>query len=169
MPRRQRRPALRNLTQAIGACLLLVLIYFLAPVEPGASPAQVVVRAALAAAGIAAVALVIGRLVVRLVRDRPGARPASLVVALFGGLVLFALVDYVVAVSSPDQFVGLATKVDALYFAVSTLATVGFGDVAASGQVARAVVTVQQLFNLAIIATGGTVLVNRLVAARPPR
>lgn len=169
MSRRRRHPALRNLVRALSACSLLIVIYFLVPVEPGTSPAQVAVRSVLAAAGIGALALVIGRLVVRLVRDRPGTEPASLLVALFGALVLFSFVDYLIAVSGPGQFVGLETKIDAFYFAVSTLATVGFGDVTASGQVARVVVTVQQLFNLAIIATGGTVLANRLMVARPAR
>lgn len=162
----RRHPAAPYLVRALAACGLLVAIYYLAPVEPDTSGSQLVVRAVLAAAAAAVLAVLIGRLVVRMVQDRPGTRPASLLVALFGGLVLFAFIDYLIAVSGPGQFAGLRTKTDALYFAVSTLATVGYGDVSARGQLARGLVTVQVLFNLAVLATGGTVLVNRLTARR---
>jgi hypothetical protein len=161
--------ARRSLARAVGVCGLLVGIYYLAPVEPDASGTQLVARTILAVAATAVLVLLIGRLVVRTVQVQPGTRPASLLVALFGGVVLFAFIDYLIAVSRPGQFVDLRTKTDAFYFAVATLATVGYGDVYASGQLARTVVTGQQLFNLAVLATGGTVLVNRLLARRPPR
>jgi voltage-gated potassium channel len=51
----------------------------------------------------------------------------------------------------PGQFVDLHTKTDAVYFSVSTLATVGFGDVHPSGELARAAVTIQILFNLVFL------------------
>jgi len=164
-----RRPgAGRSAVQAVGACVLLLTIYFLAPLEPDASGGQLLVRAVLAGGAAAVLAVVIGQLVRRIAQGRPGTRPASLLVALFGGVVLFAAVDYLIARSDPGQFVDLRTKIDALYFAVTTLATVGFGDISASGQLARAVVTVQQLFNLAVLATGGKVLLGRLTTRPPP-
>ena len=52
------------------------------------------------------------------------------------GLMFFALIDLVIARTGSSEFVGLETKTDALYFALTTLATVGFGDVHAEGQVA---------------------------------
>jgi voltage-gated potassium channel len=42
---------------------------------------------------------------------------------------------------------------DALYFSISTLATVGFGDVHAAGQLARGAVAVQIVFNLVFVGT----------------
>jgi hypothetical protein len=175
MPAASERTARSYLLRAVGACGLLVAIFYLAPVEPDSTGAQLAVRAGLAVAAAVALALLIGRLVVRVVRNEPDVRLASLVVALFGGVVLFAFVDYMIAVSNPGQFHDLHTKTDALYFAVTTLATVGYGDVHATGQLARAVVTGQLLFNLAVLATGGTVLVGRLTAGQrrsggePPR
>jgi voltage-gated potassium channel len=77
----------------------------------------------------------------------------------------FALVDYVIAVSRSDQFVGLRTKTDGLYFALSTLTTVGYGDIHAAGQVARAVVMAQLVFNVVVIATVASVL-SRQIGAR---
>ena len=64
-----------------------------------------------------------------------------LVVALVAGLLAFALADYVVAGSRPGQFVRPAHPVDALYFALTTLTTIGYGDVHAQGQIARVVVS----------------------------
>jgi voltage-gated potassium channel len=160
------RTARSYLLRALGACGLLVVIFYLAPVEPDVGGGQLVVRALLAAAAAVTLALLIGRMVVRVIRNEPEVRLAGLLVALFAGLVLFAFVDFMIAVSTPGQFQELETKTDALYFAVATLATVGFGDVHATGQLARAVVTGQMLFNLAVLATGGTVLVGRITAGR---
>jgi hypothetical protein len=156
-----RRQGHAQLLRAVGACVLLVAIYYLAPVEPDADGTRRVVRWAFAVAMAVVLALLTTRLVLQTVREEPGARPANLVVALFAGVVLFAFVDYLIAVGAPGQFTELHTKTDALYFAMTTLDTVGYGDVAASGQFARVVVIVQLLFNLTVIATGGAVLVNR--------
>ena len=162
----------RHALRAALACGLLLAVYYLVPVEPDVTGVRAWVRGIAAAAGVVLVAVLVARLVVRLLRDESGTVAPSLVVALFGGVVVFAFVDYLLAVGYPGQFAGLQTKTDALYFAVTTLATVGFGDVHAAGQTARAVVTVQQLYNLAVIATGVTVLVNRLTSHlrdAPPR
>jgi hypothetical protein len=160
------RSARAYLLRALGACGLLVAIFYLAPVEPGATGGQLAVRSAIAAVAAALLALLIWRMVARVIRNEPEVRLAGLLVALFCGLVLFAFVDFAIAVSSPGQFYDLETKTDALYFAVATLATVGYGDVHATGQLARAVVIGQMLFNLAVIATGGTVLVGRITGGR---
>jgi voltage-gated potassium channel len=58
----------------------------------------------------------------------------------------------------PGQFVDLHTKTDALYFNISTIATVGFGDVHAAGQLARAAVTVQIVFNLVFLGAAVTMI-----------
>lgn len=152
--------------RALLACALLVALYYLIPVEPGVGATARVARTAGAVLAVLAVAVLITRMVRRLLREEPGSRPANLLVALFGGLVLFAYLDYQIATSLPGEFAGLNTKTDGLYFAVVTLTTVGYGDVHATGQLARALVIVQQLFNVGVLATGGAVLVNRLTAGR---
>ncbi len=65
-----------------------------------------------------------------------------------------------------DQFEGLDTRIDALYFTVTTLSTVGYGDVHATGQLARALVTVQILFDLSLLAVSVKLLLG---AARQGR
>jgi voltage-gated potassium channel len=161
-PAPSRRTARRHRLRALVICVLLLVVYYLAPVEPEVEGVRVVLRAIAAIAALVLVSAQIARLVVRLVRNEPGAAAPSLAVALLGGVVLFAFLDFMVAVSEPGQFTDLRTKTDALYFAVTTLATVGYGDVHATGQLARALVTVQQVYNLAVITTGATVLVRSL-------
>ena len=56
----------------------------------------------------------------------------------------------------------LRTKTDALYFTVTTLATVGFGDVHPTGQVARAIVTAQIVFNLVFLGSLARLLTGQL-------
>ncbi|MFC8615966.1 potassium channel family protein [Micromonospora purpureochromogenes] len=164
----------RELRRAVGACLLLVLAYFLVPVAPDPNG----LRLALRSAGTLLLVLIVSLLVTGQVRRQlPGRAPTGdqgiralirLGVALVAGVLTFALADYVVAWSSPEQFAGLETRVDALYFALATLTTVGYGDVSAQGQVARAVVCVQMVFSIGVVATGASVLVKQLTGRLRP-
>jgi voltage-gated potassium channel len=157
-------------------CVLIVGLYYLVPVEPGVSNVQLALRVI----GTVVVGLLITWLIVRQVSrqlaDPEEASLVGLLTALMGGVAFFALADYTTAVSDPGQFVDLETKTDALYFALATLTTVGYGDVHAAGQVARAVVAVQLVFNVVVIATGASVLARQIGArargrrsSEPPR
>ncbi len=108
--------------------------------------------------------LVTGQVRRQLVAGRSGeARSLThLAVILVAGLLAFALADYVVARAAPAQFADLRTRIDALYFAVTTLTTVGYGDVHAQGQLARVLVTVQMVFSIGVIATGVSLVVKQL-------
>jgi voltage-gated potassium channel len=64
----------------------------------------------------------------------------------------------VIARTGSSEFVGLETKTDALYFALTTLATVGFGDVHAEGQVARLLLIAQIIFNIVALTRAAHVL-----------
>jgi voltage-gated potassium channel len=57
-------------------------------------------------------------------------------------------------------FEGLDTKIDALYFTVTTMSTVGYGDVHAVGQGARLLVTMQILLDLSLLAVSLRVIVG---------
>jgi voltage-gated potassium channel len=95
-------------------------------------------------------------------------RIGHLVAVVLWAIALFVLV-YARLAGIPGEFEGLATRLDAFYFTFTTLATVGFGDVHASGQAARLVVTVQIVFNLVVLALAAQVLVTALRRhARPP-
>jgi voltage-gated potassium channel len=83
----------------------------------------------------------------------------ALVVLLTMLLVGFAALYYAMD-RLHGQFSGLDTRLDSLYFTVTTLSTVGFGDIVAVGQKARFAVTVQMLFDLAYVGIAARVLIT---------
>jgi len=85
----------------------------------------------------------------------------SLIIALFLLVIAFSLVYLRIA----DEFDGLTTKTDSLYFTMTTLATVGYGDIHPVSQNARAIVTVQMALDLIYVATAATI-VTRLMRDR---
>ena len=85
----------------------------------------------------------------------------TLVLLIFLSLVIFATA-YLALAKQPGEFVGLRTRLDALYFTVITVSTVGYGDVTPSGQTARALVIVQIGYNLVFLATAASALSTRL-------
>jgi hypothetical protein len=157
-----RHPARALVIRPIVTSVLVIGAYYLVPVEPGVDGLQMTLRTA----GTVVTGIAITWLIVRQVRHQLAepdrASLISLLAALVGGVAFFALADYITAVSGPEQFVGLRTKTDALYFTLATLTTVGYGDVHAEGQIARGVVTVQLLFNLLVLATGASVLTRHV-------
>ena len=79
------------------------------------------------------------------------ARLRGLLVAVYIAVLFFSTVFYLLERSQPGQFAELETRVDAVYFALTVLSTVGFGDVHAVGQTARVLVSAQIVFNLLVI------------------
>ncbi|WP_262284375.1 potassium channel family protein [Micromonospora sp. MA102] len=166
----------RERRRAAAAVALLLLAYFVVPVEPDPNG----LRLALRSAGTLTLVLVVAFLVTGQVRRQLAAAPPTgdaeiralirLTVALIAGLLVFALADYVVANSRPAEFSGLRTRIDALYFALATLTTVGYGDVNAEGQIARVVVCAQMVFSIGVIATGASMVVRQMTQRpRPTR
>ncbi len=66
-------------------------------------------------------------------------------------LTIFAATYYVLG-SHKAEFAGLETRLDALYFTVVTMATVGYGDITPAGQTARLVVVLQIGYNFVFLA-----------------
>jgi voltage-gated potassium channel len=114
--------------------------------------------------GVAALATIVPLTVARarslLVSDRPILDAVETLVLLFTMLVLGFASGYVVLSQHADQLVGVQTKVDALYFTLTTLSTVGFGDAHAVGQGARILVSVQMVFDLVFIAVAVRLLTS---------
>lgn len=82
----------------------------------------------------------------------PRVRLDVLVLVVIVVVPLFALTSYAVQQVDDTQFADLETKTDALYFTLATLTTVGYGDVHAAGQWARALVSVQIVVNVVFVA-----------------
>jgi voltage-gated potassium channel len=147
--------------------LVVLAFYFAVPVDsdPTGGPALRVSAAVVLFAALAAgVAGQVRRSLVD--EDR---RLDGLITAILAVWVLFALGFYLLSVHERGQVEGLHTKVDALYFAASTMLTIGYGDVHATGQVARGLVLVQMIFDVVFVATAAATLnahVRRRVARR---
>jgi voltage-gated potassium channel len=96
-------------------------------------------------------------------------RVDGLLMALVVSILGFALTFYLLGTRDPGQVAGLHTRLDSLYFTMSTTMTIGYGDVHATGQAARALTMVQMLFNVVVIATAAATLnarVRTVAAAR---
>jgi voltage-gated potassium channel len=102
--------------------------------------------------GVIVLGLLIMLSVRGLLRAGEQAKIRGLVLLLTATVLFFSWADESVA-ALPNQFAELTNKTDALYFNISTLATVGFGDVHPAGQLARGAVTLQIVFNLVFLGT----------------
>lgn len=94
----------------------------------------------------------------------PSVRVQSVVGLLLPLVAFFAAAYYVMA----DQFVGIENRTDALYFAVVTLGTVGYGDVHPTGELAKVVTMVQIVLDLVVVGVLVSVATGR-VRARAER
>ncbi|MFC6340585.1 potassium channel family protein [Nocardioides hankookensis] len=94
--------------------------------------------------------------------DDPSRRIDGLLLSMVAGVLVFALAFYRLHLEDGSQFVGMSTRIDSLYFTMTTLLTVGYGDINASGQVARVLVLLQMVFNVVVIATAASTLNSRV-------
>jgi hypothetical protein len=75
-------------------------------------------------------------------------------------LLLFACIYVVTAENDPGSFSEPLTRIDAMYFATTVFATVGFGDISAASQTARVLVMAQMFADLILIGVIAKVLVG---------
>ena len=148
--RARRRVIVATLIQIAVVTVVLLVLYATVPV-PGTSGAGALVAML---AGMAVFAVVVGLQVRAIVRaEYPVARALALVgFALPILLAAFAFTYLSVSDADPASFSEELDRVGAFYFTVTTLATVGFGDISAQSDAARVLVTTQMLFDLALIA-----------------
>jgi voltage-gated potassium channel len=128
----------------------MLLIFYTVPVSTQDSTGRAVFSILLTLAGIAALAWAILEQVRRQLHSR-SENIHTLLFLLPLAAMVFALGFFLLAEHSPGQFHGLHTRTDALYFTVSTLTTVGYGDITAEGQLARGLVILQLVFNAVFV------------------
>jgi voltage-gated potassium channel len=150
-----------------GLLTLIIFLYFAAPVSLTLHRDDAV---RLLVSALTLVVLAIG-IVWQLRRhiDDTSRRVDGLVVSVVVVLVVFAHAFYVLQLHDPGQMSGLRTRLDSLYFAMNTMTTVGTGDVHAEGQIARAMVLVQMVFNVVFVATIAALLSTRVRQAAESR
>ncbi|WP_166140087.1 potassium channel family protein [Nocardioides ochotonae] len=149
----------------VWACVGVLVTYYAVPVRWGGSTSAIAVSLLLTAAGLGVLAWA---MVLELRHVRAGAEMRTAgVLTMMVVLVItaFSLAFYLVELLAPRQFVGLSTRTDALYFTLSTMATVGYGDVHAEGQLARALVCALIVFSVVVVAS----LVRSAVPSRSGR
>ncbi|MFI6604852.1 potassium channel family protein [Nonomuraea sp. NPDC050536] len=149
----------------------MIAVYYLLPLDPQQGPWAVGLRLLGFLVGIGFVAWGVRTAAVREAASEESGvvRLDTLILVSVIGVTMFALADYLVARWGSTEFVGLRTRTDALYFAVSTAATVGFGDVHAEGQIGRGLVLVQMVFNVVVLAASFSLLRHVAGARRRQR
>ena len=147
-----------TLLRALGSTIGLVAIYYLMPLDPS----SLGVTVGLLAFGLLALAGLVGFQVRSIIRARhPALRAVGALatsVPLF--LLLFAGTYYVMGGISEANFNQPLTRTDALYFTVTVVATVGFGDIVATTQGARVLVMGQMVAGIVIIGLGARIIVD---------
>ena len=82
-------------------------------------------------------------------------------------LLLFAAGYFLMAEADGSNFnVHTLTRTDSLYFTVTVFATVGFGDINATSQAARVLVTVQMILDLLVLGLGIRVFTSAVQSGR---
>ncbi|MFM9049500.1 MAG: ion channel [Actinomycetota bacterium] len=74
-------------------------------------------------------------------------------------ILLFAF-TYLAVTGIPGELTGMKTLLDAVYFTMTTLLTIGFGDIAAEGQLARGLVLTQMLFTILVLSASVRLLTS---------
>ena len=134
----------------------LLTVYYLAPLD-GPLDISTLIGFAL---GLVAFALVIVWQVRGIVSsDVPRLRTLrAVVIGVSTLLVVFAATYSVISTSQPDSFTEPLSRTDALYFTLTTFATVGFGDIAPRTDLARIVVMIQMITGLIAVGLLGKIV-----------
>lgn len=147
--RARRRLVLDAVVRTVATAGVLLTVYYAVPFDRHVDPAMV----AGVVLGVAVLAAIIAWQV-RTVASSPypGIRAVeALAFTLPVFLLLFATTYVVMAHTNASSFSEPLSRTDALYFSMTTLATVGYGDIAAKTEAARLVVTAQMLLDLLLV------------------
>ena len=146
----RRRLVAIGLFRALATTVIVVAAYYLLPLNNLAGISLGVTLAV----GLLALAAVVAYQVRATIRYPHSAVRAieALAVTVPVFLLLFAATYFMMEQANADNFnVDSLTRTDSLYFTVTVFATVGFGDIAATSQVARVAVIAQMIFDLLVL------------------
>src|SRR5215470_1507371 len=161
-PVREARPPARTIVQAAlraaGSAAALILIYYLLPLDRTSAGVAVTVL-------VAGLAVLVGLITVQVrsivASPFPGLRALeALATSLPLFLLLFAGTYVVMSTITAASFSQPMNHTDALYFTVTTFATVGFGDITAKTEAARLLVTGQMIIDLIVLGIGARVVLR---------
>jgi voltage-gated potassium channel len=149
LPAPPRRVLIMALLRSLLSVVVVVTIYFQLPLSnlSGARTIiEFVIGLLLVVAVLAGQALAILRSPYPLTRT---VEALSTTGPLF--LILFAITHFAINSAEPGSYSHQMTRLDALYFTVTTFATVGYGDISPASQGARLVALLQMVLGLVLV------------------
>ncbi|WP_326580019.1 potassium channel family protein [Streptomyces sp. NBC_00481] len=161
------RTTLSAAARAIGLSAGLVLAYYLLPMDILVDAGTV---AGLVLGLIAVTALFLWQ--VRAIVRSPypvlrAVEALAAVVPLF--VLLFATSYFLLERSTPGSFTEPLTRTDALYFALTVISTVGFGDITAHTETARVMTMIQMAGGILLVGVAARVVVKAVDTGRRRR
>jgi voltage-gated potassium channel len=173
-PARRRRAVAASATRCLVTVAAIITVYYLMPLEGGGTDAQTLVRLVLGGLlFVAVLAFELRRILRAELPQLQAAETLALALPLF--VVLFAGTYVSLSTLSAANFTERLHHTSGLYFTVVTLGTVGYGDITPRTDLARVLVTVQVLLDLAFLAllvrlvvTAARFSLSRSTAPAPP-
>jgi Ion channel len=155
---RRRRLLLRALLRPVLSAAALVLLYYLLPLD-GRLTGHVLVSL------VGGLVVVAWLLFWQVRKIRTAKYPLlraieALAVTLPLFIIVFATVYFVTSGNVHGSFSEALTRTDSLYFTVTVLSTVGFGDITPVTQAARALVMIQMIGDLFLVGIVAKVIVG---------
>ncbi len=147
----------RSVGRIVAVALGMTLVYALMPFRDGKWWLDLLIG--LAAIG-AIVPVTVRRVNAVKTTDRPTLVAIEALVLLFTMLVFGFSALYLTINRNGNQFFDMNTRVDAVYFTVATLSTVGYGDIHPTGQAARLAVIAQIAIDFTLLAVSVRLLLD---------
>jgi hypothetical protein len=160
-----------SVVRVVVSVAVLVGLYYFLPFD-GLGGAGPLIRLLVGVSAL--VLLVVGQTHAIIRSPHPGLRAIEALAVTIPLLVLaFAAAYYAMEHANAHAFTEPLTRTDSLYFAVTVMTTVGFGDIAARTEAARVVVTIQMALDLVVLGLGlrailGAVKIGRARARGNP-
>jgi len=164
---KRRRLAIWTALRTVLAATVLVVLYYALPLD---RPWDADTAVRLLVGLLVFVGVVVWQIRTIMGSPYPALRAAEalgLTLPLY--LLLFASTYFVMERASAGNFTQALTRTDALYFTVTVFATVGFGDITPKSEVARELVMVQMLGDLALLGIGARLLLTAVQRGRERR
>ena len=161
--RERRKVVILSLSRAVVGAVLILVAYYTLPFAAD-SAGDIIIRVVVGTVAIGAVLAWQVRAIIA--SEYPWLRSIeALAFAVALLVVVFATVYLSMSERDPLGFNEPLGRTGALYFTMTTLATIGFGDIHASSEAARVAVMIQIVFNIAVI--GAAVKLILATAAIP--
>ena len=159
------RNVVAPLLRAVGSTVVLLVIYYVLPLDRTSIGVVIAMVGFVALIGLVALQV---RSIIK--AAHPAARAVEALATsapLF--LLLISAIYFLLGSASDGNFTEPMTRTDALYFTVTVFATVGFGDITAKSEVARALVTAQMVADIVIVGIGARIIVDAIKHGREQR